>query len=347
MNYLITGATGLIGRMIVDRIVLEAGEDITTLILPVRDTAKARKQFDVYHKFSNINLVYVECDMVHMTTDLFDRDFHIDYLIHCAAPTISAYMISNPVETADAIVLGTKNALELAKHFDVMSMVFLSSMEVYGVVEDNGIRCKEEELGNIDLKNPRSCYSLGKRMAEHYCHIYQREYGVPVKIARLSQVFGRGVRKSDNRVFMQFARSVAEQNDIILKTHGKSLGNYCDTEDAVTAILLILEKGMVGEVYNVVNEENTMTIREMAEMVANKIAGGNIQVRIQPEDFSKTGYAPDTGLRLSAEKLRMLGWQPFKNLEQMYMDVLKEMDLPRSCYSMASKMERDFRQRVY
>lgn len=326
MNYLITGATGLIGRMIVDRIILEADEDNTMLVLPVRNVAEARRQLNVYHKTSNINLVYVECDLVHMTTGIFDFDLHIDYLIHCAAPTISAYMISNPVETADAVVLGTKNALELARYFNVASMVYLSSMEVYGVVEDNGICCKEEELGSIDLKNPRSCYSMGKRMAEHYCHIYQKEYGVPVKIARLSQVFGRGVRKSDNRVFMQIARSVAEQNDIILKTQGRSLGNYCDTEDAVTAILLILEKGIVGEVYNVVNEENTMLIREMAELVANKIARGDIQVKIQPEDLSKTGYAPDTGLRLSAERLRMLGWHPLKNLEQMYEDVLKEIE---------------------
>ena len=326
MNYLITGATGLIGRRLIEQIVYKAGRGITVLVLPVRNIPEAQKQFEEYRKQEKADIIYVECDLEHMVKEKFDIGINIDYLIHCAAPTMSAYMIANPVETVDAIVLGTKNALELARYFKVTSMVYLSSMEVYGVVEDKGTEREEDELGEIDFTSSRSCYSLGKRMAEHYCYIYLKEYGVPVKIARLSQVFGRGVRESDNRVFMQFARAAVEQKDIVLKTEGKSLGNYCETEDTVKAILTILKKGTDGEVYNVVNEENTMTIREMANLVADKIACGGIRVRIRLEDLSKTGYAPDTGLRLSGKKLRMLGWRPSKNLEQMYADVIEEIE---------------------
>ncbi|MCI8465485.1 MAG: NAD(P)-dependent oxidoreductase [Lachnospiraceae bacterium] len=325
MNYLITGSTGLIGKVLIDTIIRESDDGRTMLVLPVRNIAKAKERFACYKNVKKVHIVYVECDLLHMTKERFDLDFPIDYLIHCAAPTSSSHMLSNPVETADAVVLGTKNALELARHLNVAGMVCLSSMEVYGVVEDEGVVRKEEELGKIDLSNPRCSYPMGKRMAEHYCHIYQKEYGVPVKIARLSQVFGKGVRKSDDRVFMQFARAVVGGKDIILKTAGKSLGNYCETEDAVRAVLTILEQGEEGAVYNVVNEENTMSIWEMANLVADRIAGRRIQVRVCPEDSSKTGYAPDTGLRLSGDRLRALGWKPQKNLMQMYADVLKEM----------------------
>lgn len=326
MNYFITGATGLVGRTLIDRIITEEEKEMTKFVLPVRNVAEARKQFEHYEKNGKVNITYVECDLTNMTKDRFSIDFSIDYLIHCAAPTASAYMISKPIETADAIVIGTKNALELARHFEVSGMVFLSSMEVYGVVEDDGKRREEDELGRIDLSSPRSCYPMGKRMAEHYCHIYQKEYGVPVKIARLSQVFGAGVRKSDNRVFMQFARAALEKKDIILRTRGKSLGNYCGTEDAVKAILLILKTGVNGEIYNVVNEENTMSIWEMANLVADKIACKQIQVKIELEDSAKTGYAPDTGLRLSGKKLQMLGWKPSEGMEKMYMDVMKGLE---------------------
>ena len=73
----------------------------------------------------------------------------------------------------------------------VESMVYLSSMEVYGDIDCNdGRYVSEKELGNIDIDSSRSCYPLGKRMAEHYCHIFHKEYHVPVKIARLSQAFG-------------------------------------------------------------------------------------------------------------------------------------------------------------
>lgn len=68
-----------------------------------------------------------------------------------------------------------------------------------------------------------------------------------------------------------------------------------------------------------------MRIRNMAELVARKIAGGNIQVRIEPESYTKTGYAPDTSLRLSSRKLRNLGWKPQKGLEEMYREVIEEL----------------------
>ena len=124
---------------------------------------------------------------------------------------------------------------------------------------------------------------------------------------------------------MQFARSAMEGKDIVLKTRGQSLGNYCATEDAISGILTILKNGNDGAVYNVVNEDNTMKIIDMAQIVASEIADGNINVVLDLEDSSKTGYAPDTGLRMSGEKLRGLGWKPTKNIVEMYQDVVKEI----------------------
>ena len=247
------------------------------------------------------------------------------YIIHCAAPTASAYMVLRPVETADSIVLGTWNMLELAKDYKVDGMVYLSSMEVYGQVADLGRLRREEELGNIPLETSRSCYPMAKRMAEFYCHSYYQEYGVPVKTARLAQTFGKGVLAGDNRVYMQFAKAVMEKRDIVLRTKGLSMGNSCASEDVVNAIYTILKRGKDGEVYNVTNETNTMTIREMAGLVALVVAKGEIGVRTEVEDGSGTGYAPDTNLRMSSEKLRKLGWKPTKKLVEMYVDVIHEI----------------------
>lgn len=324
-SYLITGSTGFLGRQIIEAIIRENNCDSTRFILPVRNINKARDLYTVFSEKTKNDFVFVECSMENMTVERFPSNMTLDYIIHCATPTSSKYMISHPAETADAIVLGTRNALQLAKNFNVKSMVSLSSMEVYGQVADEGRPRTENELGDLSLSVDRSCYPMGKRMAEHYCHIYQQEYGVPVKIARLSQVFGRGVVASDNRVFMQFARSAMEGKDIVLKTKGQSLGNYCATEDAVSGILTILQNGIDGEVYNVVNEENTMKIIDMAQLVVTEIADGNINVVLDLEDSTKTGYAPDTGLRMSGEKLRNLGWKPTKNIKEMYQDTIREM----------------------
>ncbi len=327
--YLITGITGFIGRKLAKDLLSgkqECYKDVRIIGLG-RDKNKMLASFsDKEHS----DISFIETDYSDYRQILRQIDGQVDYVIHCASPTASAYMISNPVETADCIVAGTRSVLALAKELYIKSMVFLSSMEAYGTVADIGRARTEEELGDISLTSVRSCYCLGKRMAEHYCSIFQQEYQVPVKVARLSQIFGTGVRPDDNRVYMQFARAAVEGRDIVLKTQGTSMGNYCSSDDAVRAILTILEKGRDGEIYNVVNEANTMRIRDMAQMVALQAAGGKIKVKIECEDIQKTGYAPDTGLRLSGEKLRKLGWQPVKGLMEMYQEIIQEISCPES-----------------
>lgn len=319
-NILVTGATGFIGSLLVKEILDKRMFD--NILLPVRNMNKITKMYGMVPKHTG-KLHFIESSLMELNSTVLPVD--VDYIIHCASVTQSIEMVTYPVETADSIVLGTRSILELARQLSIKSMVYLSSMEVYGRVADTGRLRGEEELGELPLEAARSCYPLGKRMAEHYCHIYQQEYRIPVKIARLAQIFGRGARVDDGRVFMQFAMAAYEGRDIELKTGGASLGNYCASEDAVNAIFTILNKGIDGEVYNVVNEGNTMSVRDMAGLVARQIAGGRIKVGIGIEDPMKTGYAPDTGLRLSGEKLREIGWKPTKGLAEMYKDVIFEI----------------------
>lgn len=309
--FLITGATGYIGSMTAKKLI-SIGEKVTVI---VRETS--RLDADILSGAEVITADITNQEAIFQITEKYD------YVIHCAAPTKSAYMISNPVEVADTIVNGTKHILNLAERCRAKSMVYLSSMEVYGKIHcSEGKRVTEEHLGYIDVTNVRSCYPLAKIMAENLCHSYLKEYGVPVKIARLAQTFGRGIRQNDTRVFAQFASAVKNDTDIVLHTTGNSTGNYCDIDDAVDGILFILTNGQNGQAYNIVNEANTMTIKEMAEMVADKIADGKIKVTYDIPESNQYGYAEDTGLRLSGEKLRNLGFEANINLEDIYRSML-------------------------
>ena len=327
-SFLITGSTGFLGDLLVDQIIKQHQNEEICLILLVRDTFRAKSKYQKYHTQSNIHFIFLEYDITDQKLDEICLPCGINDIIHCAAVTDSSYMVSHPVETADGIVIGTKKMLDLARKYQVQSMVYLSSMEVYGTVEEIGRPRHEAELGTVVLESPRSCYPLAKRMAEHYCHIYYQQYGVPVKIARLAQTFGKGVPETDRRVFMQFAKAVVEGKDIVLQTAGNSIGNYCASEDAVKAVLLLLERGKDGETYNVVNETNTMSIRQMADLVAEEIAEGRIRVKSEGADAAQ--YAPDTALRMSAEKLKGLGWMPTKGLKEMYWDLIKEISFSES-----------------
>lgn len=320
-HYLLTGATGYIGSMLAEYLSAEAGAEKDSQITAiVRDLDKASEMLP-----QEVKLVQADLEDAEKMRDINGEFTHI---LHCASITKSSEMKEHPVEVTKSIVNATQNILELAKRCGIESVVMLSSMEVYGEIDcSDGHRVEENEVsaGVVELMNVRSCYPLAKRMAENLCYSYWKEYGVPVKVARLAQTFGRGILPQDSRVFAQFAHAAVEKKDIVLHTEGNSMGNYCSIDDAVSGILLLLENGENGEAYNIVNEENTMMIRQVAELVAQKIADGKIQIRYEIPKENVYGYAADTGLRLSSEKLRQLGWTPSKNLEQMFLDAIETM----------------------
>lgn len=315
-TYLITGATGYIGSMLAEKLIKEGRK----VCLLVRDPGKVKPLL----REKGILFTGDICE--DKTWKGVERS--VDFIVHCAAPTSSAYMISHPVETVQCIVEGTRQVLEFAKQCENCTVLYLSSMEVYGNVDcSDGRRVSEEEQGFVDPFSARSSYPMAKRMAEQLCYLYYKEYGVKTMIARLSQTFGRGILPTDRRIFAQFADAVRKKEDLVLHTSGRSMGNYCDIDDTLQALEFLLQKGEAGQAYNVVNEKNTMSIYEMARLVADQVAGGQIRVVFDIPEENKYGYAADTCLRLSGEKLKKLGWEATVNLEQMYRRLI---DMPQS-----------------
>ncbi len=299
MKFLVTGATGLIGSALVNYLL---GQN-ARVIAPVRNLEKARKKFGDEGKIE-----LVECDL--NTTDFsFAKD--VDYVVHCAAPTSSAFFVEHPVETFESIVMPTRNLLEFAKRCTVKGFVYLSSLEVYGEIMDDDVPVTEDMLGNLDLLSPRSSYPMGKRAAEHICHLYASEFGVPVCIARLTQTTGEYAKKEDNRILVSFCRKARNGEDIVLHTTGESARPYCHVLDVVSAIETLLQKGAPGEAYNVANEKTYLSARELAEFIRQEVNPG---ISVRTELKENAPYAPVTRLRLSTEKLRDLGWEPKHDL---------------------------------
>lgn len=320
-SFVITGATGLIGSLMV-RFLLFANKEygLKAKVMPVvRNQEKARK---IFEEWDTGELSYIVADL---TKDKVEVEGACDYIIHAAAVTASKQMVSDPVGTIRTAIDGTQKMLDLAVEKKVKAFVYISSMEIYGQPKAEG-KTAEKDLGYVDIGTVRSCYPEGKRMCECLCTAYASQYGVPVMSARLAQTFGAGILPTENRVFAQFARSVAERKDIVLHTTGESEGNYVYTADAIRAILTLLLKGKAGEAYNIANEESHSTIRGMAEMVTHEIAGDQISVVIDiPEDSASLGYAPPVKMQLDAAKMRGLGWNPEVSLKDSYQRMLRWM----------------------
>ncbi len=306
----VTGATGLVGSMMV-KALLHYGK--AKVIALVRNLEKAESVFA--QDLESPNLLFHKGDVM----DPLCVDSPIDFIIHGASVTASKTMVTHPVQTLMTAITGTQNILELAKTHNVKSMVYISSMEMYGRTDLSKESISEDDLGYVDVLNPRSSYPEGKRVCECLCAAYQSEFGVPVKVARLAQTFGAGVGLREGRVFAQFAKSGLKGENIVLHTEGKSVGNYCYTADVIRGLLCILTKGANKEAYTVVNEETAMPIRDMARLVAEELFGGSVKVVFDiPENLASMGYAAYSTMRLSAQKLRTLGWKPQYNLKEMY-----------------------------
>lgn len=318
---MVTGATGLVGMQTVKALLNmnrlhNAGIKVIAL---VRDKAKAARSYADY-----------ECDALTIVsqdiTAAINVDTGVDYIVHTASPTASKFFVEHPVETIKTALDGTDNILKYAADIHAKGVVYLSSMEAFGITDPALESVKEDDLGYIDIHNVRSSYSEGKRICECLCASYAREYGVPVRIARLAQTFGAGIPYEENRVFAQFAKSAINGNDIVLHTAGQSVGNYCYTRDVVKAILLLLIRGNSGEAYTVANPDSSITIRGMAEMVARELADNKIKVVLDiPEDALVYGYAPDVKMRLNSDKLQGLGWKPEVGLVDMYKRMIESM----------------------
>ena len=303
----ITGATGLVGSMLV-RCLCAAPVPIT-VVAHVRNEQKARAMF------GELPIVYCVGDV----TSPVNYEGQVDHILHTASVTASKTFVTQPVDTLMTAIDGTKNLLEFAREKEAASMVYVSSMEAFGITDPSLERVTEKDLGYIDILSVRSSYSEGKRICECLCAAYAAQYGVNVRIARLAQTFGAGVSRTDGRVFAQFTKSCLNGTDIVLHTAGKSMGNYCYTADCIRGLLTIALKGSNGEAYTVVNPATSLPIREVAQLVSDTLTGGETKIIFDiPESALTYGYAPDVTMRLSGDKLMALGWQPEVDLPEMF-----------------------------
>lgn len=318
---LVTGATGLVGSLIVKSI-LYANQALNAQITVLASVRNLEKAADTFADFSNESLIFVTDSL--LSPLHFDQT--IDFIVHTASITASKEMVENPTGVLLTAFESTKNLLEYVKAHPSCKMVYISSMEYYGQVTDDYTNVTEDKLGYIDLSKPRSCYPESKRVCEALCNAYVVQYNLNVCSARLAQTFGAGVPLSDNRVFAQFAKSALNKMDIILHTMGQSEGNYCYTADAVYGIFVLLQKGEKGQSYNVAR--NHSTILNMAKMVADKIGNNQIKAEVHiPENLGSLGYASDVKLKLNSDKLKALGWQPEMDLENMFKRMIRSWEL--------------------
>lgn len=317
-NFLISGATGLIGSAIIDTLMYyeaknKSGMHICAI---VRDAEAAAMRFHDCMKSCPGTLSFAVTADISLPIDIPDK---IDYIIHCAGQTASKMFTEKPVETIRTAFEGTANLLDLAVKKKCGGFVYLSSMEIYGTAA-RGKALGEKDAGLLDPLCLRNDYPMGKRMCETLCLAYASEYRVKSRIVRLAQTFGAGAdMERDKRVLSYFVKCIMGGQDIFLKTDGRSERSCLYTADAVAAILTVLTKGEDGIAYNAANDSSYSSIAETAETAAAKTARGKIKTHIplNVSEEDRRDYPPEYYWKLDCSALKKLGWDRDRSVEEI------------------------------
>ena len=321
---LVTGATGLIGKMLVFTLMkmnVERNANIT-IIATTRNVERA--SVGMFKEFiGNSHFRLRELDIVKkIDTSKFPEK--IDFVLHAAANTSSADMAYSPLEMINSIFEGTKRILEFVKDKKISKFIYLSSMEVYGVTNKDDGEITEDFCGKILLNSTRSSYPESKRLAELLVLSYGKKYNFKTITLRPTQVIGAGVNFNDSRVFAEFTRQALLNHKIVMKTEGKTVRSYIYSRDMITSILHCLNNLNDTNTYNVSNEDITISIAEMARIIANNVK--NTDIVIDQTDTDKRGFAPELQMKLSSKKLQNTGWIPSVNLDEMFAKLIASFE---------------------
>ena len=170
-----------------------------------------------------------------------------------------------PLETLFVSCIGVKKLLEKSKK-DKSTFVFFSSSEIYGNPDMKNLPTKERFYGNVNSFGPRSCYDEGKRVGETLCYIYKNYFKCNIKIIRPFNVFGPLMNKKDYRVIPNIMNKILKKKKILIHGDGKQTRTFCYITDAIIGFFKIILKGKYGEIYNIGNPNNEISMIKLIKI---------------------------------------------------------------------------------
>lgn len=231
----------------------------------------------------------------------------IGQIYHMASRASPADYQLHPVETAMTGSLGTANMLQLAREKKAR-VLFTSTSEVYG--DPKEFPQKELYWGNVNPVGIRSCYDESKRFGEALMMAFHRQYGVDIKIVRIFNSYGPGMRIDDGRAIPNFIYQAIRDKPITVYGDGSQTRSFCYVEDTIEGIHTMMNiESFIGPV-NIGNPEEIKII-DLAKMII-EISNSKSKPIFKPLPFD------DPAKRIpSIETAKQrLNWQPRISLRE-------------------------------
>lgn len=288
MKLFVTGAAGFIGSNYVRWVLANSDYEITV--------------FDKLTYAGNLdNLRDVlddrRCEFVH--ADICDQDAvteHMvghDAVVHFAAETHVDRSIAEPYAFVHTNTFGTNVLCDVANRQGVERFLHISTDEVYGSIEHGS-------FSETDILTPRSPYSAAKAGSDLIALSYHTTYGLPVVVTRCSNNYGP--YQFPEKLIPLFTTNLLDGKTVPLMGDGGNVRDWIHVEDHNRAAHLVLEHGVIGEIYNI-GAHNEITNRIITERLLELTGRDESFIERIPD---RLGH--DRRYSVEIDKISNLGW---------------------------------------
>jgi len=296
MNIAVTGATGFLGKYLIDYFVI-CSYNVFVIARPQEEA------HELFH--SNVNIIESDFTLESLVEVLND----VEVVVHLAAQTMQRD--SDPLKVSQFYHVNvqiTENVLLAAQQNGIKQLVHISSNSVYSGANKLPFTEKQNPI-------PSNVYGVSKLYSEKIGEFVAHKTGMNVASLRLARLFGYGERETV--VFSKYMKLASEGKDIEIWGDGKTAIDFLYVHDAVKAIELTVKNNIQSGVYNV-GSNKAYSIKEIAQTI-KKVYYNRINII-----FDKSKKEVNYYIKMDSSKFRKeVSWQPEWNLENAIRDMIK------------------------
>lgn len=315
---LITGGAGFIGSNYVELVISNSEDEV--FILDNLTYAGNLKNLKAVSHLPNYNFIKGDiCDKT-LINNLFTEN-RFNKVIHFAAESHVDNSITGPSAFIQTNIIGTFNLVhsayclwmdgpnQLKKDFKDSRFLHVSTDEVYGTLGDTGLFTETTAYA------PNSPYSASKASSDFIVRSYFHTYGMPVITTNCSNNYG--ARQHKEKLIPTIIRKALSGREIPIYGNGKNIRDWIYVNDHCKGIKLVLEKGKLGETYNIGgrNERENLYIADTICDLLDKLVPNKMPYR-DLINFVQDRAGHDFRYAINADKIENeLGWEAEENFE--------------------------------
>ena len=229
--------------------------------------------------------------------------YKIDNVIHFAAQSHVQNSFDNALQYTNDNVVGTHTLLEACRKYGkIERFIHISTDEVYG---ESMITENEEKKHEGSILCPTNPYAATKAAAELIAKSYYHSFKMPIIITRGNNVYGPN--QYPEKLIPRFIQQLLKDAPVTIQGDGSNIRAFLHVNDVCSALKLVLEKGQLGEIYNIGSDDHhEYTITEVAHILIEKIK--NTQNYNKWITYIEDRPFNDKRYYISNQKVKNLGW---------------------------------------